>query len=324
MDILLKLLFFIIGLGILVKGADFLVDGASGVARKLKIPETIIGMTIIVLGTSAPEIFIALQAFSTNNTDLILGDIIGCVIADIFLLLGISALIRPVKIKRNTVDVEIPFYIFLVTVFIVLITFAFFTDGEINRIGGVILLLLYLISMLLTFFMSGGRQRKVKTTRKKQKTIKHKRKTWVYVLLMLIGLAAVVVGSDVVVGTVRTVAAAIGVSERVIAIGIVAIGTCLPELTAAIFASKKGEQDLLIGNSIGSNIFNICVVLGLPILIYGGLNIMSFNVLDLAMIAIAAVVLFFFTIKDREISRKEGAIMIGIFALYYIITFIWT
>ena len=142
--------------------------------------------------------------------------------------------------------------------------------------------------------------------------------------MLLGGLAAVVIGSDVVVDTARTIASTVGVSERVIAIAVVAIGTSLPELTAAIFASKKGEQDLLIGNSIGSNIFDICVVLGLPILIYGGLNIMSFNVLDLLMLAAAAVILFFFTKEDRVISKKEGLVMVSIFVIYYVITFLWT
>lgn len=326
MDIFLTILLFIIGFIVLIKGADFLVDGAGGVARKLKIPEIVIGMTIIVLGTSAPEIFVALKAFSGGDTDLILGDVIGCAIADIFLLLGICALIRPVRIKKSAVEVEIPFYLFLITVFIVLVTYAFFTDGEINRIGGAALLILYFISLFLSFFVSKVRSRrtKEKPVRTRRKKIKKERKTWVYVLLLLGGLAAVVIGSDVVVDTARTIASTVGVSERVIAIAVVAIGTSLPELTAAIFASKKGEQDLLIGNSIGSNIFDICVVLGLPILIYGGLNIMSFNVLDLLMLAAAAVILFFFTKEDRVISKKEGLVMVSIFVIYYVITFLWT
>ena len=326
MNIFLTIFLFIVGLVVLIKGADFLVDGASGVARKLKIPEIVIGMTIIVLGTSAPEIFVALKAFSGGDTDLILGDVIGCAIADIFLLLGVSALIRPVKIKRNAVEVEIPFYLFLITVFIVLVVFAFFTDGEINRIGSIVLLILYFISLFLTFFVSRIRSRKTKgrPVRTRQKKIKKEKKTWVYLLLLLGGIAAVVIGSDVVVSMARTIASSVGVSERVIAIAVVAIGTSLPELTAAIFASKKGNQDLLIGNSLGSNIFDICIVLGLPILIYGGLNIMSFNVLDLLMLAAAAVILFFFTKEDRVISKKEGLVMVSIFVIYYVITFLWT
>lgn len=132
------------------------------------------------------------------------------------------------------------------------------------------------------------------------------------------------IGSDAVVYSARNIALDLGVSERVIALLIVAVGTSLPELSAAIFASKKGEQDLLIGNSLGSNIFDICIVLGLPILIYGGLNVSSFNFLDLFMISLAALVLFIFTRKDREISRKEGLVMILIFILYYLVTFFWT
>ena len=328
MDIFLTTLVFLVGLFVLIKGADFLVDGASGVARKLKISELVIGMTIIVFGTSAPEIFVALKAFSSGETDLILGDIIGCAIADIFLLLGVSALIRPVKIRKSAVEVEMPFYVFLITVFVALVAIAFFTDGEINRTGAVVLLLLYFTSLFLTFFISKIRSRnsktKTKPARTRRKKIKKERKTWVYVLFLFGGLAAVVLGSDLVVNNAKTIASAIGVSERVIAIAVVAIGTSLPELTAAIFASKKGEQDLLIGNSLGSNIFDICVVLGLPILIYGGISIVNFNILDLVMMASAALILFMFTKEDKYISRKEGAVMVGIFVAYYVITFIWT
>lgn len=326
MDIFLKILALLAGLAILVKGADFLVDGASGVARKLKISEIIIGMTIVVLGTCAPEIFVALQAFSGGDTDLILGDVVGCAIVDIFLLLGISAIIRPVRIKKDTVDVQIPFYLFLITVFILLIAFAFITDGEINRIGGIILIILYLVSLFLSLFIPKYRTKKKNKASKvsKRKVIKKERKTWVYVLFLLGGLAAVVGGSDLVVSSARELAVIAGISERVIAIGIVSIGTALPELTAAIIASKKGDQDLIIGSSLGSNIFDICIVLGIPILLFGGINIMNFNILDLLMVSAAAVILFFFTIKDHKISRKEGWVMVGIFVLYYVVTFLWT
>lgn len=326
MDIFLRILALFGGLIVLVKGADFLVDGASGIARRLKISEIIIGMTVVVLGACAPEIFVALQAFSGGDTDLILGDVVGCAIADIFLLLGLSAIIRPVRIKKDTVDVQIPFYLFLITIFVALIAFAFCTDGEINRIGGIILIVLYVASLFLTLFVTKYKTRKKSKTAssRKRKAVKKERKTWVYTLFLLGGLAAVVGGSDLVVGSARDLALAAGISERVIAIGIVSIGTALPELTASIIASKKGEQDLIIGSSLGSNIFDICIVLGVPILLFGGINIMSFTILDLFMLSAAAVILFFFTIKDHTISRKEGWVMVSIFVLYYVITFLWT
>ncbi len=326
MDIFLRILALFGGLIVLVKGADFLVDGASGIARRLKISEIVIGMTVVVLGACAPEIFVALQAFSGGDTDLILGDVVGCAIADIFLLLGLSAIIRPVRIKKDTVDVQIPFYLFLITIFVALIAFAFCTDGEINRIGGIILIVLYVASLFLTLFVAKYKTKKKSKSAnsRKRKTVKKERKTWVYTLFLLGGLAAVVGGSDLVVGSARDLALAAGISERVIAIGIVSIGTALPELTASIIASKKGEQDLIIGSSLGSNIFDICIVLGVPILIFGGINIMSFTILDLFMLSAAAVILFFFTIKDHIISRKEGWVMVSIFVLYYVITFLWT
>lgn len=327
MDIFIQILTFVLGLVILIKGADCLVEGASGVARKLRISEAVIGATIIVFGTSAPEIFVAMQSFQTGATDIILGDVIGCSIADIFLLLGISALIRPVKIKKDAVELEIPFYLFVTIAFSALICAAFFTDGEINRIGGIALLVLYGISL---FFTLSSSKKGVKTEKrvtaksKRLAAIEKKRKPWVLVMMLLVGLAAVVFGSDMVVGSAKTIALDFGVSERVIAIGIVAIGTALPELTTAIFASKRGEQDLLIGNSIGSNIFDICFVLGLPILIFGGLSVLSFNIFDLVMMVAAAIILFVFTKEDRKISKKEGIIMLCIFAAYYIATFLWT
>ena len=320
MSILWQIFTLIIGFIILVKGADFLVDGASGIARKLHVPEIVIGMTIIAFGTSAPELSVALNAFASGNTDLTLGDIIGCAISNILLLLGLAAVIRPVKIDKTTQKREIPFYVVAIVIFAALVLTAYFTDGNISRIGGLILLALF--GVFLSFTISTLRK-KMRLTPSKNESKKVKNtKMWLSVIMTLGGLIGVVLGSNIVINNATEIATAFGISERIIAMTIIAMGTSLPELMATIAAAKKNEQGLLIGNAIGSNVFNICLALGLPITMYGALNVMNFRIFDLVVMVVAAIALFVYTRKDNKITQKEGVVMLAMFVAYYAIMLI--
>lgn len=325
MAILQQILILVIGLVLLVKGADFLVDGSSGLARKLHVPEVIIGMTIIAFGTSAPELSVALQAFSSGTTDLALGDVVGCAVSNIFLLLGIAALIRPVKIHKETIKRDIPFYVAIAAIFIIMVVVAFTNGGEIPRLGGAILLLAFCV-FLCWILLAAKKQLKqskqlvksVRASRKKKSTKTKERKTWVFVVLTIVGLIGIIAGSDLVVGSAQTIAEIVGISKKVIAMTVLALGTSLPELVTTITASRKNQQDLLVGNAVGSNLFNICIVLGLPIVIFGALNVTSLKVFDLVAMGVAAAVLPFFAKTGEKITRFEGVIMLAMFAVYYV------
>ena len=315
MDIFLQLLLFVLGFVLLIKGASFLVDGSSGIARRMKVSETMIGMTVVAFGTSMPELFIAIQSFASGNTDLTLGDIIGCVISNILLILGIAAVIRPIKIRKGTIKKEIPFYFFVIGSFVALTLSARLRGAPMGRIDGGILVLLFVAFLGLIFWLA--RRRKGSEAEQARKNKKAEAKLWVYILMTLGGIVSVIVGSYLVVDLAAKIAAEFGISERMIAITIVAMGTSLPELITAITAAKKNKQELLIGDAIGGNIFNICVVLGLPILVYGSLDVANFEIFDLVMVLIAALMLFITTRKEHIITRSEGVLMLTIFAIYY-------
>lgn len=319
MDIFLQFLLLILGFVLLIKGADFLVDGASGIARKFKISEAVIGMTIVAFGTSAPEISVAFQSFAAGATDVTLGDIVGCAVSNILLLIGLAAIIRPIKITKTAAKKDIPFYIFIIITFVALILWGIFTNGSINRIGGGILMALFCVFL----FNAISTAKKTKADTKKVKKIVQKN-IWFYILLTLGGLGMVILGSDFVVESAATIAANFGVSERIIAMTIVALGTSLPELVTTIIAAKKNEQELLIGNAVGTNVFNITFVLGLPTLIYGNLSVTNFGIFDLISMTVAALALVYVirNQKDSKITRGEGIAMLSLFAVYYTILLI--
>lgn len=322
MDIFLQFLLLILGFILLIKGADFLVDGSCGIARRFKISEAVIGMTIVAFGTSAPELSVAFTSFIDGTTDLILGDIVGCAISNILLLIGVAAIIRPVKISKESSKKEIPFYLLVIGVFVGLILFAsyFIEEKTIGRIGGIIL-----ISLFIVFLLNAIKSAKKKNNKPEKREKKEAKKSiLLYSIYAVGGIISVIAGSNLVVNSATKIALDFGVTERIIAMTIVAIGTSLPELMTTIVAARKNEQGLLLGNAIGSNIFNITFALGLPTIIFGGLSVANFGIFDLASITLAAVILWTVTRKDKKITRLEGAVMLSTFAIYYATMLIWT
>ena len=319
---IVSLLLLIAGFVLLIKGADLFVDGASSTATRLKVPKILIGLTIVAFGTSAPEFAVSMQALANNNTDMVLGNVIGSCILNILLILGIAAIIMPIKIKNNTVKKELPIALLISTLLAVLMLDIKLNNSTINQItrSDAIVILLF-FSIFLYYLINLAKKKETEET-KEEKIIEKPKYSLIKSLFFLgLGLAGIIIGSDFVVKNAAYIAERIGISERVISLTIIALGTSLPELVTTIVSAGKGEQDLLLGNIIGSNIFNICVVLGIPVAIFGTITPKSFTTLDIVALVGSSLILFIFAITKKTITRFEGLLMFIAFIVYYVLVF---
>ena len=309
-DILLQLLLLAVGFVLLVKGADFFVEGVSNIASHFGIPQIIIGLTIVAFGTSAPEAAVSITASLDQAGGVAVGNVIGSNIMNIWLILGISAVVSPMVVKKNTVRYEIPFTIGISVVFLIL-GVAF---NSLNRICGVILLLL-LASFMVYLFLSAKKEMK---QNKLSGEVEEKKKINIPLTLLIsvLGGAAVVFGANLSVDAATKLAQMCSISEDIIGLTIVAFGTSLPELVTSVIASKKGKNDIAIGNIVGSNIFNLLFVLGTASAIYP----LSFGkefIIDSFVMIGAAITLWLFTVKNKNLSRVGGAVMLAMYAVYF-------
>lgn len=315
---ILSIVLLIAGFILLIKGADVFVDGASSTASNFKISKMLIGLTIVAFGTSAPEFAVSMSALASGSTDMVLGNVMGSCILNILLILGIAALIRPIKIKSNTVKKELPLCMLISTLLAVLFLDISLGNGEVNQITRADAIVILLFFTVFLYYLITLAKHKRETT----ETEKPKYKLGKSLLLVGLGLVGIIVGSELVVNSASSIASAIGMSERVISLTVIAFGTSLPELVTTIVAARKNEQDLVVGNIIGSNIFNICVVLGIPVAIFGTITPASFQMLDVIMLVASAALLFVFSVSTKRINRVEGAMMLALFATYYTIILI--
>lgn len=302
--IFLHIILLAAGFLMLVKGADWFVDGTSGVARKMGIPQLVVGLTIVAMGTSAPEAAVSITAALKNNAEIAIGNVVGSNILNILIILGITAVIVSVAIQKSTLKVEIPY---MIAITIVLI-FMGMTGGEISRLEGIILWILFITYLTYLFFMA--KNNKEEDTEVTDSTLK-------LIVLAVVGLAVIVLGSNVTVDSATAIAEIVGLSERFIGLTIVALGTSLPELVTSVTAARKGNADIAIGNIVGSNIFNILFILGTTALItpipYQP------NFLIDGWIAVAAGVLLWISVcKTLELRRKWGIIMLLCYAAYFV------
>lgn len=314
MEIVLQILLLVVGFILLIKGADWLVDGASSVASNFKVSKLLVGLTIVAFGTCAPELAVSFSSIASGNTDILVGNVIGSNIINVLLLIGIAAVVHPIKVQKDTVSKELPLLLLISTALITLLLDVNLSEALINtfsRADAIICLLFFCIFLYYLFSLA----RKNKSEAKKIDPPKYKLgKSFVFVVLGLIG---VIGGSQLVVNSASTIATAIGISERIISLTIVALGTSLPELVTTITAARKKESDLLVGNIVGSNIFNICIVLALPVVFAGGITPNNFELIDLVMLIISSIVLCLFARRDHTITRFDGILMLIIFLLYY-------
>ena len=307
-----NIIILIVGFVILIKGADLFVDGASGIAGNFKVSKMLIGLTIVAFGTSAPEFAVSIKSLLVGSGDMILGNVIGSNILNILLILGLSAIIHPLSVKNNTVKKELPITLMITCAFAVLLSdnlFAKSISNSFPRGDGLVLILFFGVFMYYLISMTRN-----KTTEEEPDELPSMKKS---IILTLIGLAGIVFGSNFVVDGASGLARIIGVSERMISLTVVALGTSLPELVTSITATKKGEYDIAIGNVVGSNIFNIGVVIGIPIALLGGITTINFSYIDLVIMIISALLLFLFSLNDHKISKKEGIAFLLIFIIYY-------
>lgn len=316
---IIQILLLILGFVLLIKGADIFIDGASSTAQNFKVSKILIGLTIVAFGTGAPELAISLKAMATGNTDMVLGNVIGSNITNGLLILGVAAIIRNITVKQNTVKKELPLHLLISCLLIVL-----FLDTEINNLApdmisrsdGIVILLMFSIFLYYIFSISRNKIDEDETPGQYSTP-----KSLIFVAL---GLAGILLGSDLVVNSTTHIAESLGISERVISLTIVALGTSLPELVTTITSSIKKEQDILMGNIVGSNIFNICIVLGLPVTIYGSIIPSSFQIIDLTALIIMAILIYVLPkINNYKITKADGILLITIYIIYYLFVFIF-
>lgn len=308
----IQVILLIIGFIVLIKGADIFVDGASSIALNLRLSKMLIGLTIVAFGTSAPEFAVSVKSIISGNADMLLGNVIGSNILNILLIIGICSLIHPIYVKSNTVKKEIPIVMLISGLLFFLVKDDLFVKSinEVSRNDGFIILLFFTI--FIYYLISIMRNKTDEDSDDMAKFGIGKS-----ILFTLFGIVCIVIGSNVVVDSASKIATILGVSQRMIALTVVAFGTSLPELVTSIVSIKKGEQEILVGNIVGSNIFNIGVVLGIPVALFGGVPAIGFSMIDLIAMIVAAVLLFVFSLKDRKIDKFEGVIMLIIFIVYY-------
>lgn len=305
-----SILFIIIGFIGLIKGADFLVEGASNIAKKFNIPEIIIALTIVSIGTSMPELFVSLTSGIDGLSDISIGNVVGSNIANLLLILGISAIIRPIAVKKETKFVEIP------VCFITTLIFWTFCNlgGNITRLDGIVFVALFLLFIVYTIIIA---------IKHNQVYSKEKREPIDKIILFKdiidigLGIIALKIGAELTVDNAINISRILNISEKVISVTVLAVGTSLPELFTSVSAAIKGKSDIAIGNIVGSNIFNILLILGVTSIINPLTYNMSFNK-DLTLLIISTVLLMIFPFipKKDEMTRGNGVIYLILYFVY--------
>ena len=308
----MDIFYIIFGLALVLVGAHFLTEGSAAVAEKFGVSEFVIGLTIVAVGTSMPEFVVSSAAAVQGSSDMAIGNVVGSNIFNVFLILGLCAVVSPLPFTRNNLRFDIPLVFIASMMMFVAASDALFGWGEVNNIGrieGAVMFLCY-IAMIIWSVLSSKKD-------KQEVAAKPRMNMWLAVLAILGGLAALVVGSRLFVDGASSVARALGVSDALIAITLVACGTSLPELASSLVSVAKGQTGMALGNVLGSNLFNILFILGGCSMITP-LTLGDIDIIDIAMVVSAAVVpfLFAFTLKGRKLDRIEGVAMVVVYVGY--------
>ena len=304
MNIILQLLLLTVGFVMLVKGSDWFVDGAAGIAAKFHIPQIIIGRPIGARGTSAPEAAVSITAAMGGSADITVGNIVGSNILNVLIILGLASAIVPIAVGKSTQKIDAPFMIAISAIFLVL-----GWDGTITRLDGAVLLVLfasYIGYMIWGALHSNEEGDEIKDM-----------KVWQMLLATAGGLALVVLGADVAVDAATELATIFGMSERFIGLTLVALGTSLPELFTSVTAAQKGNADIAIGNIVGSNIFNILFVVGLSSMIIDVPFASNFRI-DMAVAVAASLFMWVASLKNKKLVRWHGIVMLLGYAAYFL------
>lgn len=341
-DFIIQVALLALGFALLIKGADWFVDGASGIAERLGIPQLVIGLTIVALGTSAPEAAVSISAAFKGSADITIGNIVGSNIMNILIILGLSAIVAPLAVAKSTIRFEMPFVIAITVLLLVL-----GLDGTVSFADGVILWALFIVYFIYLFILAKKQRSAIQTLNtgiggsksldsgtgtagspdanrtvsansdvssgkggSKQKSI------GMLFLLVVIGIVCIVIGSNIAVDAATALARIFGLSERFIGLTIVALGTSLPELVTSVLAARKGNADIAIGNIVGSNIFNILFVVGTSALIIP-ITFASPFIIDTLVAVGAAVMLLICCLPKQRLGRISGALMLAGYGAYF-------
>ena len=311
---LLDIVLIVIGVAMVLYGADRLTDGASALARRMNVPEIVIGLTIVAAGTSAPELFVSLVSALKGTADLAVGNVVGSNTMNCMLIVGCAALVAPMTISKSTVKKDIPFSVgaSVILMFLAL-------DDYMDHIEGVLLLIAF--AGFMAYTLTQARQSQTKQQQAGQieeeptpQTVKQQN-LWLSIVFVLLGLTMLVVGSNLFVDAASRVAYTLGVSEGVVGLTIVAGGTSLPELATSVVAARKGQSALAIGNVIGSNVFNILLILGLTATITP-LDIDDITIVDMSVMLLSVVMVWLFSRTRYTVERWEGGLLVLLYLVY--------
>lgn len=310
---MLKSIFFIIfGLGLLIAGGDELVDGAVGIAKKAKLSPMIIGLTIVAFGTSAPELLVSIQAAMGGNPGIALGNVVGSNVANIALILGITALIHPIPVAGRTIKIDAPFLVFA-TIALTTISFLF---GALTRLEGIIGLLMLFIFVGYQIVLT--KRETTKQSADDESETGSISPLWKSVVALVLGISFLKLGAELLVNGAVSIASSLGVDDRVIGLTIVAIGTSLPELFASVIAARKGSVDMAVGNVVGSNLFNIMCVLCASCAITPIAAIPAGFTTDCIWMLALTLLIWFQLRTDYRLTRLEGIILITLYFIFII------
>ncbi len=307
----------IVGFALIIFSSNVLIDAASSIALKLKVPKILVALTIVSFGTSAPEMAISLQSVQSLNGEMAFSNIIGSTVVNACLILGIASFLKPIRVKHQTIKKELPIILLITFGFAILMLDSLFnplTPNAFSRADGIILLLLFSIFVLYLVQMLFRRGNVEEEAHIKYPPV-------LAIILLIVSLFLISFSSDLIVQNAEKIAFSLGISKKIITMVVIVVGTSLPELVMTILSTKKGEFDLAIGNIVGTNIFNICVVLGLPVAIYGDILLTGFGIVDILAVVASSTLLFFFARSERVITKKEGIVLLLTFLIYYI--YIW-
>ena len=310
---ILNVLFILVGIVLVLWGADRLTDGAVAMAEKMKMPQIVIGLTIVAMGTSMPEFCVSLVSALKGTTDLAVGNIVGSNIFNTLLIVGVSAWVAPMTILKSTVRKDIPFALFASVILLIMCL-----DGNISRLDAGILFVLFLVFMYVT--LKGAKTKDDDTTAKTDSIEDNKNPmaAWLSIVWIIVGLACLIGGSNLFVEGATKVAEHIGVSEAVIGLTIVAGGTSLPELATSVVSARKGNSGIAIGNVLGSNVFNILAILGVTGVITP-MHLQGITMLDLSMMVVSTLLVWLFSFTKYKIARWEGIVLTIVFIGYMVV-----
>ena len=306
-EILWSLVLLVIGFVLLIKGADFFVEGSSSVAKMLKVPSIIIGLTIVAIGTSLPECAVPITAHITNTNALAVSNAVGSNIFNLMVVCGFCALFNPLAVEKSTLKKEFPFSMICA----ILLLGCGYLGMELGRVDGLILLVLFVC--FIVWMVRSALKARAAASDEEYEVLP----VWKCIVFILGGIVAIKFGGDFVVEGASTVAAKMGLSQNLIGLTIVACGTSLPELVTSVVAARKNELDMALGNVIGSNIFNILFVLGIAASISPIAFIME-NVIDIAILTLFSLIVWAFAWTKQKLDRKEGIIMLAMYVVYLV------